>query len=92
MLVTLHLIIYLEDFALRGHWAIATMEGGPAQNLPNFQMAPIPFLSVSTCSTRSPHDILKVSKKVDCNLPFGWVERDIVDLGGFTCQFLWVFD
>ncbi len=36
--------------------------GGPAQNLPNFQMAPIPFLSVSTCSTSSPHDILKVSK------------------------------
>ncbi len=45
--------------------------GGPAQNLSNFQMAPIPFLSVLTCSTRSPHDILKVSLKNDWNLPFG---------------------
>ena len=25
MLITLHLIIYLEDFVLRGHWSIATM-------------------------------------------------------------------
>ncbi len=65
--------------------------GGPAQNLPNFQIAPMPFLSVSTCSTRSPHDILKV-KKNDHNLPVGRVERDIVDLGGFTHGFLTRFD
>jgi hypothetical protein len=25
MLIKLHLIIYLEDFALRGRWSIATM-------------------------------------------------------------------
>jgi hypothetical protein len=25
MLITLHLIIYLEDFALRGRWSIATV-------------------------------------------------------------------
>jgi len=45
--------------------------GGPAQDLSNFQMAPIPILSVLTCSTSSPHDILKVSKKIDHNLPVG---------------------
>jgi hypothetical protein len=37
--------------------------GGPAQDLRNFQMASIPILSVLTCSTSSPHDILKVSEK-----------------------------
>jgi hypothetical protein len=51
--------------------------GSPAQNLSNFQMAPIPFLSVPTCSTSSPHDILKVSKKkIDHNLPVGQDKRD----------------
>jgi hypothetical protein len=34
--------------------------GGPVQDLSNFQMAQIPFLSDLTCSTHSPHDILKV--------------------------------
>jgi hypothetical protein len=34
--------------------------GGPVQDLSNFQMVPIPFMSVLTCSTHSPHDILKV--------------------------------
>jgi hypothetical protein len=43
--------------------AIMAMLGGPAQDLSNFQLAPIPILSVPTCSTSSPHDILKVSKK-----------------------------
>jgi hypothetical protein len=37
-----------------------TKIGGPVQDLSNFQMAPIPFLSDLTCSTHSPHDILKV--------------------------------
>jgi hypothetical protein len=34
--------------------------GGPAQDLSNFQLALIPILIVPTCSTSSPHDILKV--------------------------------
>jgi hypothetical protein len=38
----------------------ASPVGGPVQDLSNFQMAPIPFLSDLTCSTHSPHDILKV--------------------------------
>ena len=38
--------------------------GGRAQNLSNFQMAPIPILGVLTCSTSSPHDILKVSENI----------------------------
>jgi hypothetical protein len=32
--------------------------------LSNFQMAPIPILGVLTCSTSSPHDILKVSENI----------------------------
>jgi hypothetical protein len=40
-------------------------------------MAPIPFLSVVTRSADSPHDILKVSRKIiDHNLPLGWDKRD----------------
>jgi hypothetical protein len=51
--------------------------GGLAQNLSNFQMAPIPILRVLTCSTSSPHDILKVSRKIiDHNLPVGRDKRD----------------
>ncbi len=62
--------------------------GGPAQNLSNFQMAPIPILSVLTCSTSSPHDILKVSlKKNYQNLPIGGFEHDIVHPSGFTWDF-----
>ncbi len=34
--------------------------GGPVQHSSKFQMAPIPFMSDLTCSTHSPHDILKV--------------------------------
>ncbi len=50
---------------------------GPAQTLSNFQIAPIPILSVLTCSTGSPHDILKVSRKIiDHNLPVGRDKRD----------------
>ncbi len=45
--------------------------GGPVQDLSNFQMAPIPFLSDLTSSTHSPH-----------NLPVGHVKRDIRVLGG----------
>ena len=59
--------------------------GGPAQDLSNFQMAPIPILSVLTCSTSSLHDILKVLlKKIDQNLPAGRVEHDIVDRVGLA--------
>jgi hypothetical protein len=50
---------------------------GPGQDLSNFQMAPIPILSVLTCSTSSPHDILKVSRKIiNHNLPVGWDKGD----------------
>jgi hypothetical protein len=62
--------------------------GGLAQDLSNFQLAPIPILSVPTCSTSSPHDILKVSKKKNThNPPVGRVERVIDDPGGFTSSF-----
>jgi hypothetical protein len=55
----------------------AFMLGGPVQNLSNFQMAPIPILSVLTCSNSSPHDILKVSRKmIDHNPPIGWDKCD----------------
>jgi hypothetical protein len=59
--------------------------GGPVQDLSNFQMALIPFLSDLTCSTHSPHDILKVRKKIDHNLHIGRVKRDIHVFGG--CSF-----
>ncbi len=60
--------------------------GGPVQDLSNFQMAPIPFLSDLTCSTLSLHDILRVFKNtIDHNLPVGRVKRDIHVLGG--CSF-----
>ncbi len=67
--------------------------GGPAQDLSNFQMAPIPFLSVPTCSTHSPDDILKVSStKIGHNLPVGRVKCDVVFLVGLLPGFYWVFD
>jgi hypothetical protein len=50
--------------------------GGPAQDLRNFQVASTPILSVLTCSTSLPHDILKVSEKTDHDLPGGRVKRD----------------
>jgi hypothetical protein len=65
----------------------STLLGGPAQNLSNFQMAPIPILSVLTCSTSSPHDILKVSRKIiDHNLPVGWDKCNKWVLGGINCR------
>ena len=48
--------------------------GGPGQNLTNFQVVPIPILSVPTCSTSSHHDILKISKIIDHNLLIGHVK------------------
>ncbi len=48
-------------------------------------MAPIPILSVLTCSTSSPHDILKVSRKIiDRNPPIGWDKHDNCVLGGIS--------
>jgi hypothetical protein len=38
-----------EAFGRRQQWVLAV--GGPAQDLSKFQMAPIPILSVLTCST-----------------------------------------
>ncbi len=60
---------------------------GQVQDLSSFQMDPIPFLSDLTCSTHSPHDILKVWKKIDHNLPIGHVKRDIRVLGGCSSGF-----
>ena len=50
-------------------------------------MVAIPILSVLTYSTSSPHDIMKVSKQIDHNLPFG--PDELVDRVpvGFTCRF-----
>jgi hypothetical protein len=49
-------------------------------------MAPIPILSVLTCLTSSPHDILKVLRKIiDHNLPVGWDKCDDWVLGGISC-------
>ncbi len=57
----------------------------PVEKLSNFQMTPIPILTVLTCSTSSPHDILKVSRKIiDQNLPVGQVESDIWVLAGIS--------
>ncbi len=55
------------------HAAAAAPEGrgGPVQDLSNFQMASIPFLSDQTCFTHSPHDILKVWKKMTITCPLG---------------------
>jgi hypothetical protein len=68
------------------------MIGGPVENLSNFQMAPIPVLSVLTCSTSSPHDILKVSRKIiDHNLPVGRTNVMIEFRVGLILGFRWVF-
>ncbi len=67
--------------------------GGPGQDLQNFQMVPIPILSVLTYSTSSPHDILKVSKKKTITCPLGgsnvmscfwWVYKQ-----GFSAVLTW---
>ncbi len=43
-----------------------------------FQMAPIPLLSVSICSTRCQYDVLKVSsKKIEWKVSIGGVKVDI---------------
>ncbi len=61
--------------------------GGPAQILSNFQIAPILILSVLTCSNSSPHDILKVLRKIiDHNLPIGQDKHKEWVLGGICCQ------
>jgi hypothetical protein len=62
--------------------------GGPGQDLGNFQMVPIPILSVLTYSTSSPHDILKVSKQKNYhNLPVARVKCDVVFLVGLIPGF-----
>jgi hypothetical protein len=51
--------------------------GGQVQNLSNFQMAQIPILSVLTCSTSSPQDSLKITRKIiNHNPPVGQDKRD----------------
>ncbi len=50
-------------------------------------MAPIPILSVLTCSTSSPHDILKVLRKIiDHNPPIGRDKHGDWVLGGISCR------
>jgi hypothetical protein len=71
--------------------------GGPVQNMTIFQMAPIPVLSVLTCSTSSPHDILKISRKiVNHNPPVGWdplggTNMTIKFWVGLVFGFRWIF-
>jgi hypothetical protein len=60
--------------------------GGLGQDLRDFQMVPIPILSVLTFSTSSPRDILKV-KKIAHNLPVGQVKCDVVFLVGLLPGF-----
>jgi hypothetical protein len=62
--------------------------GGQAQDLRNFQMAPILFLSVLTYSTSSPHDPESFRKKIDHNLSVGRVKRDDGVPGGNISWFL----
>jgi hypothetical protein len=51
-------------------------------------MALIPFLSVLTCSTHSPHDILTVLKTdIGHNLPVGRVKCDVAFLVGLLRGF-----
>jgi hypothetical protein len=92
----LYFVLYPTEFFLAGNEYLGvkkdkftpyTIVGGLAKILSNFQMTPIPILSVLTCSTSSPYNILKVSKKINHNLPVGRVKRDIVDPGGFTFWF-----
>ncbi len=53
-----------------------TLVGGPVEKTWFFQMAPIPRLSIQSCSIRCQYDILKVSlKKKDQNLPVGCTEH-----------------
>ncbi len=65
--------------------------GGPQGKMWFFQMASIPFLSVSICSTRCQYDVLKVLlKKKDQNLPIGCVKHSnfLCKLKShFTCYF-----
>jgi hypothetical protein len=57
--------------------AMAAIVGGPVKNLSKFYMAPIPILSVLTCSASLPHNILKVSRKIiDHNPPVGQDQCD----------------
>jgi hypothetical protein len=70
---------------LMNPFSVQVFLGGPAQNLSNFQMAPIPILSVLTCLTSSPHDILKVLRKIIYhNLLVGWDRCDDWVLGGIS--------
>ena len=50
-------------------------------------MDPMPIPSVHTCSTSSPHDILKVSEKIDPNLPVKRVKCDDRVPGGNSAWF-----
>ena len=60
----------------------------PVQDLSNFQMAPVPFLSDLTCSTHSPHDILKVWKKNTITCLLGMSNMTSVFLAGVVMGFV----
>jgi hypothetical protein len=91
-----HLTIYSSPQVTLEHLATNTISlvGGPGQDLRNFQVVPIPILSVLTYSTSSPHDILKVSKILPITCPLGgsnvmsclwWVYSQ--DFSGFLSWF-----
>ncbi len=66
--------------------------GGLVQDLSKFQMAPTPFLSDLTCSTHSPHDILKLKKMtITCPL-LGVSNVTSKFFVGVDVNFLSVFD
>jgi hypothetical protein len=72
-------VYHFKDVNEKGnrYQLVLLMVGGQAQNLSNFQIAPIPILSVLNFSTSSPHDILKVLRKIiDHNLPIGQDKHD----------------
>jgi hypothetical protein len=60
-----------------GRWNDQTMVRGSGSEFVKFSNAPIPILSVLTCSTSSPFNILKVLRKtIDHNPPVGRDKRD----------------
>jgi hypothetical protein len=69
--------------------------GGPVEKTWFFQMAPIPCLSVQSCSIRCQYDILKVLlKKMTRTYPLGAPNIEIFRTNKmplFTCYFSYIF-
>jgi hypothetical protein len=87
-----HVLLFAGKRGLCKIDPISLMIGCTSQDLRIFQMLPIPILSVLIYSTSSPHDISKVSKKINHNLLVGQVKGDVVILVGLQIRIKWVFD